>query len=128
MDLTDDNDSPSMLELLARSFPRMKRQDTAKRVETPRTRDKELEGLASLEYYERLTKFARDSTRHWVKGSTTVIDFRPLFAVTIHHLQRQLAQEMQIFSRDKMTDEQLERIGKLLSQYSSVPPSHSYIL
>jgi hypothetical protein len=35
---------------------------------------------------------------------------------------------MQIFSGNKMTDEQLERIKKLLSQYSNPPPSSSRIL
>lgn len=109
----------NMLQSLAKLAPHIQRQDTAKRVCIRKERDKELDGLASLPYYERITEFARNSTRHWVKGCNTVIDFRPLYAVTIHHLQRQLAQEIQVFSTTHMTDEQLGRIRALLKQYSN---------
>lgn len=88
---------------------------------TPRADDQELEGLARMEYYHRITKFACDTTRHLVGDSTTVIDFRPLYAVTIHHLQRQLAQEMQVFFKSDMDDAELEKITKLLKNYSNPP-------
>lgn len=97
---------------------RIQRQDTAKRVEIRRERDAELDGLASLAYHERMTEFARQSTRHWVKGSNTVLDFRPLYAITLHHLQRQLAREIHLLSEKDMTDTQLEKIQELLKQYS----------
>ena len=108
----------NMLQSLAKLAPQLQRQDTAKRVCIRKERDKELDGLASLSYHERITEFARNSTRHWVKDCNTVIDFRPLYAVTIHQLQRQLVQEIQIFSATDMTDEQLEKIRVLIQQYS----------
>jgi len=107
-----------MLQSLAKIAPHLQRQDTRKRVRIRKERDKELDGLASLPYHERITEFARNSTRHWVKNCNTVLDFRPLYAVTIHHLQRQLAQEIQNFSMTDLTDEQLEKIRTLLKQYS----------
>jgi hypothetical protein len=60
--------------------------DPKQRIDTKKARDEELEGLAAFQYHTRLTQFIRGATRHWVKGSTTVIDFRPLYAITIHHL------------------------------------------
>jgi hypothetical protein len=108
----------NMLQSLAKLAPQLQRQDAAKRVCIRKERDKELDGLASLPYHERITEFARNSTRHWVKDCNTVIDFRPLYAVTIHQLQRQLAQEIQIFSATDMTNEQLEKIRVLIQQYS----------
>jgi hypothetical protein len=108
----------NMLHSLGKLDPQLQRLNTAKRVCAPKERDKELDDLASLPYHERITEFARNSTRHWVKDCNTVIDFRPLYAVTIHHLQRQLEQEIQIFSATDMTDEQLEKIRVLLQQYS----------
>lgn len=108
----------NMLQSLAKLAPQLRRQDTAKRVCIRKERDKELDGLASLPYHERITEFARNSTRHWVKNRNTVIDFRPLYAITIHHLQGQLAKEIQTFSATEMTDEQLEKIRVLLQQYS----------
>jgi hypothetical protein len=83
-----------------------------------RERDKELDGLGSLNYHERLTEFIRGSTRHPVKNSITVVDFRPLYAVTVHHLQRKLAQEIRLILSEPVTDSQLEGISKLLQEYS----------
>lgn len=97
------------------------RPDTAERVKSRERRDEELDGLSLLDYHERITLFARGSTRHWVNDSITVVDFRPLYAITIHHLQRQLAQEIQHISKGEVTDEQLENIRKLLVQYSKTP-------
>ncbi|SRR6266480_303235 len=109
-------------EYLTKPFPQfLQRQNTADRVHARKERDVELEGLASLDYDERIAKFIRDSTRHWVKGDVTVIDFRPLYAVNIHHLQRQIVRELHTCSRSKVSDEQLENIGKLLKQYSNSP-------
>jgi len=106
---------------LLKNFP-LQRQDTVQRIGQRLRSDDELEGLASMGYHERLTTFARDATRRTVDGSTTIIDFRPLYAVTIHHLQRLLSVEMQAFSTQNMTDVQLETIRKLLKQYSNLPP------
>ncbi|KAF4636040.1 hypothetical protein G7Y89_g2051 [Cudoniella acicularis] len=107
--------------------PQIQRQDTTKRAEIRRERDKDLDGLASLTYHERLTEFARNSTRHWVKDSNTVIDFRPLYAITIHHLQRQLSQEIYLLNENEMTDSQLENIRKLLKQYTSALRDFEFI-
>jgi hypothetical protein len=108
-----------MLNLLTNFIPAFARPESNVCVEDRRVKDQDLAGLASLDYYERLTKFCRDSTRHWVEESTTVVDYRPLFAATIHHLQRELAQEIQNFSKITITDEQLHHIRQLLEQYST---------
>ncbi|RYP04079.1 hypothetical protein DL765_010312 [Monosporascus sp. GIB2] len=63
-------------------------------------RDRLLKGLGSLPYHERLTRFLRGSVKHWVKGGVTVIDFRPFYTVTIHQLQRQLAEQIPDALRD----------------------------
>jgi hypothetical protein len=100
--------------------------------ERAKNNDKELEGLASLEYHERLTHFIRGSTRRSVKGKKapiTVIDFRPLFAVIVHHFQKQLAEEIGLVSLRTLSKEQLDRIGRLLKQYSmpiNLPPTSHY--
>jgi hypothetical protein len=82
-------------------------------------RDNLLDGLASLPYYERLTRFIRGSTKHLVAGGVTVIDFRPLYTVTIHHFQRQLAEEIQKIENVEVTSQQLEDIGVTLHNYSN---------
>ncbi|KAI1275575.1 hypothetical protein F5Y07DRAFT_369703 [Xylaria sp. FL0933] len=81
--------------------------------------DNVLEGLAALPYHERLTRFIRGSTKHWVSGGVTIIDFRPLYAVTIHHLQYQLATELAKIEKDIVTGEQLESIRDILHKYTS---------
>ncbi|KAH7020516.1 hypothetical protein EDB80DRAFT_882552 [Ilyonectria destructans] len=80
--------------------------------------DELLEGLASLPYLERLTSFIRGSTRHCVTGGVTVVDFRPLYSVTIHHLQRQLAEEIQKIGDAELTTQQLEEIRETLHKYT----------
>jgi len=93
------------------------RRGTDERLQNRKKRDKELDGLADLEYHERLTRFARGSVRHWVNG-TTVLDFRPLYAVTVHQLQHQLATCVQVVTRETLDDKQLESLRVLLEQYS----------
>ena len=83
-------------------------------------RDNLLDGLASLPYYERLTRFIRGSTKHLVAGGITVVDFRPLYTVSIHHFQRQLAQEIQKIENFEVTDSQLEDIRETLHNYSKL--------
>jgi len=87
-------------------------------IETDEERDKLLEGLSSLPYHERLTRFLRGSTRHWVTGGVNVVDFRPLYSVTLHHLQRQMAQEIHDLTNNEVTDQQLVRIRDILHHYS----------
>jgi hypothetical protein len=99
-----------------------RRQNTSERIETRENRDEELDGLAALNYHERLTHFVRGSTRHSVKGSITVVDFRPLYAITVHHFQRQIAQEIQLFLTETTTDGQLSRLRHLLEGYSALIP------
>ncbi len=94
------------------------REEKVSQADVRRERDTELEGIASLGYHERLTEFIRGSTRHPVADSITVVDFRPLYAVTVHNLQRRLAQELQLTSISLTTDLQLERIRKLIEEYS----------
>ncbi|KAI0855224.1 hypothetical protein F4860DRAFT_521896 [Xylaria cubensis] len=79
--------------------------------------DSVLEGLALLPYHERLTKFIRGSTKHWVADGVTIVDFRPLYAVTIHHLQHRLAAELAKVEKTVATDEQLESIRDILHKY-----------
>lgn len=81
-------------------------------------RDDLLDGLALLPYHERLTRFVRGSTRHLVAGGVTVVDFRPLYAVTVHHLQRQLAEEIQKINKVDVTAQQLADIRETLQKYS----------
>jgi hypothetical protein len=92
------------------------------------SRDETLEGLAMLPYYERLTRFIRGSVKHWVSGGVTVIDFRPLYTVTIHHLQRQLAEQIHEIQEKETSSEQLETVRRILHKYSKNLPffkSHS---
>lgn len=86
-------------------------------------RDEELGYLEALPYHERLTKFARGSTRHLLKDSVTVLDFRPLYAITIHHLQRSLAKEIQQMVQMTASETQLERLRITLRRYSMSPQS-----
>jgi hypothetical protein len=81
-------------------------------------RDNLLDGLALLPYYERLTRFIRGSTRHLVADGVTVVDFRPLYTVTVHHLQRQLAEEIQKIDKEDITGKHLEDIRETLHNYS----------
>ncbi|TRX89299.1 hypothetical protein FHL15_009736 [Xylaria flabelliformis] len=83
--------------------------------------DSVLEGLAALPYHERLTKFISGSTKHWVADGVTIVDFRPLYAVTIHHLQHRLAAELAKIEKTVATDEQLESIRDILHKYSKTP-------
>lgn len=106
---------------------RLMKQQTEDRMNARRERDSELDGLGSLTYHERLTEFVRGSTRHPVKNSITVIDFRPLYAVTLYHLQRRLAQEIQLILAQPTSDVQLERIEKLLGEYSMSHPSGIHV-
>jgi len=80
--------------------------------------------VAGLEFYDRVTHFIRGSTIRSAKSSTTVVDFRPLYAVTIYNLQRQLTQEIQLVKSEILTDLQLAKIQRLLEEYSqsSKPP------
>jgi hypothetical protein len=82
-------------------------------------RDEALEGLACLPYLERLSCFVRGSTKHWVTGGVSVLDFRPLFSVTIHHLQRQLAEAIQEIDKTDLTTERLDEIGVTVHKYST---------
>lgn len=77
-----------------------------------------LDGLGTLPYYERVSHFIRGSTRHRVAGGVTVLDFRPLYAVTIHHTQRQLATCISEIEKNEANSQQLARIRRLLHQYS----------
>ena len=78
-----------------------------------------LHGLAELPYHERLTRFLRGATRHWVAGDISVIDFRPLYTVTLYDLQRKLAREIQKVDGGNITDEQLSRMRGTLHEYST---------
>ncbi|KAH8629740.1 hypothetical protein IG631_14317 [Alternaria alternata] len=78
-----------------------------------------LDGLAELPYHERLTRFLWGAARHWVAGGISVIDFRPLYTVTLYSLQRQLAQEIQNVEEKNITDEQLSRMRGTLHEYST---------
>lgn len=89
-----------------------------------------LEGLSVLPYLERVTHFIRGSTRHRVPGGVTVVDFRPLYAVTIHHIQSWLARCIADVEKEEITEQQLERIRELLRQYSTFqqcPDTHLLI-
>lgn len=78
-----------------------------------------LEGLASLPYHERMTRFIRGSSRHWVPSGITVVDFRPLYAVSIHHLQQQLATQIEQADAETITDEWLTRTRGIIREYST---------
>jgi hypothetical protein len=78
-----------------------------------------LDGLAELPYHERLTRFLRGAARHWVAGGISVIDFRPLYTITLYDLQRQLAREIQKVEGENITDEQLSRMRGTLHEYST---------
>jgi hypothetical protein len=84
-----------------------------------RGREDCLDGLAGLSYHERLTCFLRGAARHWVAGGISVIDFRPLYTVTLHDMQRRLAQEIQKIEGENVTDEQLSRMRGTLHEYST---------
>ncbi|KAI0117674.1 hypothetical protein GGR51DRAFT_499696 [Nemania sp. FL0031] len=90
-------------------------------------RDSPLAGLALLPYHERLTKFIRGSTRHWVPGGVTVIDFRPLYTVTIHDLQNRLVKEIQKVNRSNITDKQLDEVRDTLAKYTDALRNFEFI-
>jgi hypothetical protein len=52
-------------------------------------------------------------------GGISVIDFRPLYTVTLHDMQRRLAQEIQKIEGENVTDEQLSRMRGTLHEYST---------
>ncbi|KAI0490386.1 hypothetical protein F4859DRAFT_500763 [Xylaria cf. heliscus] len=89
--------------------------------------DNVLEGLAVLPYHERLTRFIRGSTKHWASGGVTIVDFWPLYAVTIHHLQYQLATELAKIEKDNVTGAQLEGIRDILNKYTSSLQNFEFI-
>lgn len=86
-----------------------------------------LEGLASLPFHQRMSHFARGSTRHWVAGGITVVDFRPLYTIAIHDLQRQLAGEIQKIETEDVTDGQLEHIRETLHKYTDALRDFEFI-
>ncbi|KAH7305852.1 hypothetical protein B0I35DRAFT_443385 [Stachybotrys elegans] len=90
-------------------------------------RDKALDGLASLPYLERLSCFIRGSTKHWVAGGVSVLDFRPLFSVTIHHLQRQLAEAIQEIDKTDLSNERLCEIGNTVHRYTNALRDFEFI-
>ena len=85
-----------------------------------RKRDNLLDALALLPYFERLTRFIRDSTRHLVAGGVTVVNFRPLYMVTVHGLQRQLAEEIQKIEKADVAGLQLDDIRETLHMLNQV--------
>ena len=101
------------------------RQDATTRIEILKGKGAELNGLAAMTYHERISEFGRKSTRHWVNEDycNTIIDFRPLYAITIHHLQRQLVEGIRVLEDEDLTDQQLGNTRKLLKQYSNQNPS-----
>ncbi|RII07000.1 hypothetical protein CUC08_Gglean007968 [Alternaria sp. MG1] len=86
-----------------------------------------LHGLAELPYHERLTRFLRGATRHWVAGDISVIDFRPLYTVTLYDLQRKLAREIQKVDGGNITDEQLSRMRGTLHEYTNALRDFEFI-
>ncbi|KAI1739584.1 hypothetical protein F4680DRAFT_139836 [Xylaria scruposa] len=89
-------------------------------------KDNELDSLVSLNYYERITQFIRGSTRHSSEG-ITVLDFRPLYAVAIHHIQRQLAKQVHDISNHHVTDSQLDVICQITRKYTDCLRDFEYI-
>lgn len=87
-------------------------------IDLRKARDEELCQLETLPYHERLTEFVRGSTRHCVGNNITILDFRPLYAMNIHHLQRRLAKEISHLLNSTTCDIQLERLRITLRQYS----------
>ncbi|KAI0971597.1 hypothetical protein F4678DRAFT_479416 [Xylaria arbuscula] len=52
-------------------------------------------------------------------NNVTIVDFRPLYAVTIHHLQYPLATELAKIGENIVTGEQLESIRDILHKYTN---------
>ncbi len=77
--------------------------------------DELLEGLTLIPYHERVTRFIRGSTIHWFAGRVTVVDSRPLYTATVHHLQRRLAEETR----------RLRRMSWISSWMASEKPSYT---
>ena len=61
----------------------LRRQYEVDKISELKERDKVLDGLGCLSYNERVAQFIRGSTRHSIKNDTTVVDFRPLYAVSM---------------------------------------------
>ncbi|KAK8091248.1 hypothetical protein PG994_000753 [Apiospora phragmitis] len=89
--------------------------------------DHHLDGLSVLPYFERLTHFVRGSTRHWVAGGVTVVDFRPLYTITIHHMQSQLARWISQAEKEEVTGEQLEQLKGMLHSYTDALRNFEFI-
>jgi hypothetical protein len=82
-----------------------------------------LDGLTALPYHERISCFLRGSARHRVAGGVSVLDFRPLYAVTLHDLQRKLAGIIREVEREDLTKKQLTGTRATLHEYSTSKPS-----
>jgi len=101
--------------------------ETTQRVNSGRNEGDLLGGLASLPFHKRMSHFARGSTRHWVTGGITVVDFRPLYTIAIHDLQRRLTREIQSIETEDVTDEQLEHIRETLHKYTDALRDFEFI-
>jgi len=81
----------------------------------------ELDGLADMKYMERLAHYI-DKTSVYSPDSKidlTALDFRPVYAANIHHLQYCIGKEISRVRETHMTSHnQLQQLQKLIKDYS----------
>jgi hypothetical protein len=79
----------------------------------------ELDGLADMKYMERLAHFIDKTTVYSPDGKITALDFRPVFAANIYHLQYCIGKEVYRIRETHMTSHnQLQRLRKLVKDHS----------
>jgi hypothetical protein len=79
----------------------------------------DLDGLTRMEYMKRLAHFIAESTVYSKDGKVTSLDFRPIFAANIHHLQHSLGNEVRLIRHTRTTSQdQMQRLQKLVRDYS----------
>jgi hypothetical protein len=77
-----------------------------------------LDGWARLPYPERLAYFITEASVYSTDGSTTILDFRPLFAANIYHLQHLMGNLISSIKDRTVSEDQLHQLRKLIKHYS----------
>jgi hypothetical protein len=78
-----------------------------------------LDGWARLPYPERLAYFITEASVYSTDGNTTVLDFRPLFAANIYHLQHLMGNLISSIAGDRtVSEDQLHQLRRLIKHYS----------
>ena len=74
---------------------------------------------ASMPYQVRLGHFIDQASIYSTDGKVTTLDFRPLYAVNIYHLQHLIVNEIGLIKKaGEVSENQLRKLQKLIKHYS----------